>query len=158
MEKDAINTIAEILEKFMEKMGFSARIEVKKPENGETETLECNIIVDNDSNLLIGQHGVNLQSLQHIVRLLVRKKIDEKINFIIDVNSYRAQKNQTIIEQAKTAAEQAANEKRAVILRPMSAYERRLVHLELSKDNRVSTESIGEEENRKVMIKPKSFV
>lgn len=157
MEKNFI-IIQKILEEFMQKMGFAVQVEVKKSPNSDSEALICNIISSEDSNLIIGQHGNNLQSIQHISRLLVRKKISEKINFTVDVNSYREQKNQSIIEHAKLMAEQALNEKRAIVLRPMNAYERRLIHIELSKNKQITTESIGEEENRKVVIKPINLI
>jgi spoIIIJ-associated protein len=134
------------------KIGFEADVEILKGK--DPENFICNINVKSDSHLLIGQHGVNLQALQHIIRLAVRKKTEEKINFIVDVNSYRQQKNSSVAEMAKEAAQQAINERRTIVLRPMSAYERRLVHLELAENKDVATESIGEGEDRKVVIKP----
>jgi spoIIIJ-associated protein len=110
------------------------------------------------SNYLIGQHGINLQALQHIARILARKKIEDRVNFILDVNSYRQDKNNSIANLAKSMAEQAISEKRAVVLRPMSPYERRLVHLELSQNDQVKTESIGEGEDRRIVIKPINLV
>ena len=81
------------------------------------------------------------------------KKTEDKVKFIVDINSYRQEKNKSIIEQAILAAQQAVAEKKAVILRPMSSYERRIVHMELSKNSQISTESVGEGENRKVVVK-----
>ncbi len=137
-------------------MGFEGCIEIKK-DGKEKETYICNIKTQ-ESNYLIGQHGINLQSLQHIARILIRKKIQDKINFIIDVNSYRTEKNESITKLAGTLAEEAIREKRVVVLRPMSPYERRIVHLELSKDERIKTESIGEGEDRRVVIKPADLI
>ncbi|MCX6765400.1 MAG: hypothetical protein NT136_00275 [Candidatus Moranbacteria bacterium] len=154
MEKKVQEIIKQTAEKLVKEMGFNPKVEIEKIGKDDEENLICNIIVDKDSHLLIGQYGVNLQALQHIIRLLVRKKTDEKIRFILDVNSYRQQKNQSVIEQAHAAAEQAVTEGRVVIMRPMSAYERRIIHLELANNEKVITESIGEGENRKVAIKP----
>lgn len=162
MEEIFLATIKKTTEDLLEKMGFAGKVEVvnnnsaelANSEEGSENNLVCNISVEDDSNILIGQYGANLQSLQHIIRLLVRKQTQERVNFIIDVNSYRQQKTQAIIEQASLAAEQAISEKRAVVLNPMSAYERRLVHLELSKNNQVITESAGEGDERKVIVKP----
>lgn len=145
------NTITELLDK----MGFSGKLTL---EESDDESIVCNITTDNDSHFLIGQHGVNLQALQHLTRLIVRKSISEKIRFVLDVNDYRKQKNQTLIEQAHSATEEALREKRSISLKPMSTYERRIVHLELSKDSRVTTESIGEGENRKIIIKPTGLI
>lgn len=151
--------IKTVVENLVKQMGFTAEIEIKEAmeEEGGKETIVCNIKTE-ESNFLIGQYGVNLQSLQHIARLIVRKKIEEPINFVVDVNSYRQEKNSSIEKIAREMAEQAVREQRAVVMRPMSPYERRLVHLELSKNTQIKTESIGEGEERKVMIKPADMV
>ena len=164
MKEKNIESIKSSIEELAKKMSFDATVEVREDatECGSEEeessdrrkSFVCNIIAGDDSNFLIGQHGVNLQALQHIARLIIRKKIEEKISLFVDVNSYREQKNQSIIELARDAARQAIEEKRVMIMKPMSAYERRLVHLELSKNEQVVTESIGEGESRKVVVKP----
>ena len=153
MEEKNREIIKATVEELLAKMGFEASIEITQSED-DPLSATCNIQTDTDSNLLIGQGGVNLQALQHIARLLLRKKIEEKIRFVIDVNSYRQEKNQSIIEMANSAAQQAVSERRAVVMRPMSTYERRIVHMELSKNSEVVTESIGEGEGRKVVVKP----
>ncbi len=149
--------IKNTLEELLLKMGFSSTVEISASSEDEQDGLICNILTKDDSNFLIGQYGVNLQAVQHIARLLVRKKTTEKTNFIIDVNSYRKQKNDSIIDLAREAASQALSEKRAVVMKPMSNYERRLVHLELSTNEKVATESIGEGEGRKIVVKPVDF-
>ncbi len=149
--------VEETTKEVLEKMGFSgAEIKIEDKENLEKK-LVCNIKTD-ESSFLIGQHGVNLESLQHIVRLLVRRKSEEKINFILDVNSYKQERNNSLIELARNLANQAIAEKRSVALRPMSSYERRIVHMELAQNEQVETESIGERENRKIIIKPVSLI
>lgn len=153
MEENEKKIIEESLRELLSKMGFDVEIVIKESTE-DPMSVTCDLSTSSDSNLLIGQGGVNLQALQHIARLLVRKKIQQKIRFVIDINGYRQEKNQSIIELANQAAQQAVAEKRAVILRPMSTYERRVVHLELSKNDSVVTESIGEGEGRKVVVKP----
>jgi spoIIIJ-associated protein len=120
----------------------------------DAESVTCDITTDADSNFLIGQHGINLQALQHLARLIVRKHVPEKIRFTLDINKYREQKNQSVMQQARLAAQEALTLGRGVFLPPMSTYERRLVHLELSQNSEVVTESIGEGENRKIVVKP----
>jgi spoIIIJ-associated protein len=151
-------TIKEAVQGLVSKMGFAAETEIKKVVMEEgAESIVCNIKTE-DSNFLIGQYGVNLQSLQHIARLLVRKKTDDRVNFIVDVNSYRQEKNDSIEKMAAEMAEQAIREQRALVLRPMSPYERRLVHLALSENAKIKTESIGDGEDRKVVIKPVDLI
>lgn len=145
--------LKETIEELISKMGFECSVEVKKKE----ENLICDIKSE-ESSFLIGQYGVNLQSLQHIARVLIRKKIQDKVNFILDVNSYRTEKDDSIFRLAKSMAEEAIRERKAIVLRPMSPYERRIVHMELSKNNQVTTESIGEGEERKIVIKPADLI
>jgi len=140
----------------MKLMGFDCKITTM--ENKDDESFFFNLETSEDSNILIGQYGTNLNALQHLARLLVRKKIEEKTKFVIDVNSYRRQKSQSIIDEAKNAAKQAIAEKKAVVMKPMTAYERRLVHMELSKNDQVYTDSIGEGEERRVAVKPISNI
>jgi len=159
MEEKSKKIIQETVEELMEKSGFPSEIEVEESGSGDQEGIICNIKTTEDSNLLIGQYGVNLQAFQHIARLAIRKKLaDERVNFTLDVNSYRDQKNQSIIEQAKEAAKLALNEGRVIIMKPMTAYERRLVHMELSQNEKVATESVGEGENRKILVKPVNLI
>jgi spoIIIJ-associated protein len=153
MEEENLKVIKQVVEDLIEKIGFQSEVEIIKGDKDQ-ENITCNVIVGEDSHILIGQYGVNLQALQHIARLLVRKKTDEKVKFVLDVNSYRQEKNQSIIKQARLAAEQAVVEGRAIVMRPMSAYERRIVHLELADNEKVVTESMGEGESRKVVVKP----
>jgi spoIIIJ-associated protein len=154
IEKVIRDTVKELLEK----MGFIAEVGTSSSlNNEENSAITCNIKTE-DSNFLIGQYGVNLQSLQHIARILVRKQTDDKINFIVDVNSYRQEKNSSIERLARGMAEEAVREKRAVIMRPMSSYERRIVHMELSKNHQVKTESVGDGESRKVVISPVELI
>lgn len=155
--QEGVETVVkQVVSELVDKMGFPSQIEIKKwvgEEEKEGEVFICDI-KSNESHFLIGQYGVNLQSLQHIARLLVRRKTEEKANFIIDVNSYRQEKNSALEKLAKEMAEQAVREKRAVVMRSMPAYERRIVHLELSKNDQIKTESVGEGEDRKVVIRP----
>lgn len=150
-------TIKRMVEEVMTQMGFEAEVEIKKMAGEDKEEIVYNIKTT-ESSFLIGQYGTNLQSLQHIARLIARKKTDEKANFTLDVNSYRQEKNESIIRMAKDMAREAMLERRSVILRPMSPYERRIVHMELSKNDQIKTESTGEGENRRVVIKPADLV
>ena len=156
MDQQSKELIKKTVNELLEKIGFSGQVIVT--EAPDDESIICNITTDTDSHFLIGQHGVNLQALQHLARLMVRKQIPEKIRFILDVNDYRQQKNQSVIEQALQAATEAVSQHRAVMMKPMTTYERRIAHLELSKNQSVSTESVGEGENRKIVVKPADLI
>lgn len=148
-------SIKEKIEEMMEKMGFEAEVEMKPEEKSGALIIN---IKTKDSNFLIGQYGTNLQSLQYIARLIAKKSISPEANFILDVNSYRQEKNESVIKIAKSLAQEAISEKRAVVMRPMSPYERRIVHMELAKNDQIKTESIGEGDDRRVVIKPADLI
>ncbi len=141
----------------MKKIGVTADVSVDKFDNNGDDLI-CSIKTKEDASLIIGQNGENLRALQHLIRLLVRKKSDNFVRFIVDVNSYKSEKNASVVELAKEMAEKAISEKRAVVLRPMTAYERRLVHMTLAENDKVETESVGEGEERKVVIKSVSHI
>lgn len=151
MDEKTIAVIKKTIEDLIDKMGFSGSVSLIKAAGDDSVFA---ISTETDSHLLIGQHGVNLQSLQHIARLIVRKKLADKIRFSVDINDYRQQKNSSVIELARQAAQEAGSQHRSVIMRPMSTYERRIVHLELSKNPNIVTESVGEGEARKIIVKP----
>lgn len=139
-------------------MGFRATVftaidATNLPEQQEEASISVEIQVE-DSSFLIGKHGVNLAALQHLSRVMVKKRTDERINFSVDVNGYKKEYKQSIVKMAREMANRALADKKAVVLRPMSAYERRLVHIELAQIEGVKTESMGEGEDRKVVIKP----
>ncbi len=155
MDEQTTTLIKKTIEQLLGNMGFSGTVTLLKTD--EDDAIYA-ISTESDSHLLIGQHGVNLQAFQHIARLIVRKQLPDKVRFSIDINDYRQQKNQSIIELANQAAQEAITQHRSVVMRPMSTYERRLVHLELSKNSGVATESIGEGENRKIIVKPSTML
>lgn len=152
---DKKELIKEVAEDILNKMGFETTLTITTSlteENGKE-----NIILEiesPDSKFIIGKQGATLISLQHILKMLVRAKTDDYINFSVDVNGYKRQQDNHIREVANTMASEAIVNGRAITMEPMNGYERRLVHLELEKNDNVKTESTGEGENRKVMISP----
>jgi spoIIIJ-associated protein len=157
MEQENVEQeIVAIVKGLISKMGFVSSIEMKKAEEDE-DVIICNIKTE-DSSFLIGQYGLNLQSLQHIARVIIRKKIIQPVNFILDVNSYRQEKKDSVVRLARNLAEEVISGKSEIVMRLMTAYERRIVHMELSKNDRIKTESIGEGESRRIVIKPIEIV
>ena len=102
---------------------------------------------------LIGFHGDNLQSLQILLSGL-KVKGEGALRLFIDVDGYKANRNQAIIDLANKTAEQAIKIERNIHLDPMNAYERRIVHTTLQDRDDVTTESTGEGEKRHVVVKP----
>ena len=152
MKKEEI--IKKVAKEILEKIGIKADVSVFETDDNN---FVCNIEVD-DASLIIGKEGESLQALQHLARMIVRKNVEEKIKFILDINSYKKEKNESVISFAKKMAQKAVDTQKPVALRPMSAYERRLVHLALRENDKVETESVGEGSERKVIIKAISHI
>ena len=108
-----------------------------------------------DSGLLIGRRGQSLQSLQFIVNLIVRNEFGEGVRVVLDVERYRQRREASLRDMALKVAERVSQTGRGITLEPMSAADRRIVHLSLADRDDVSTESVGFGEERKVSIFPK---
>ncbi|MDA3815637.1 MAG: KH domain-containing protein [Patescibacteria group bacterium] len=153
MENDEKKKVLEkITKELLEKMEIQSTVYIE--ENAVSEDNAISIeIQTSDSSYLIGRGGVNLSALQHIIRILTRKEIGEQMQFTVDVNGYRDDQRQIIIDRAQEVIEEVRNRKEAIELSPMNSYERRIVHMEVSKHSDIESESIGEEEERRVVIK-----
>lgn len=135
-------------------MGFPAEVSVEPLPASQAGFL-CSVRVAEGQNFLIGQYGMNLAALQHLTRILVRKKLQEKLDIIVDINDYFTEKKQLLEKEAALALEEALQNNISVALRPMLPYERKIVHAFLSLNKSVVTESVGVGEERKVMVRPK---
>jgi len=118
---------------------------------GEENELIFDIVGDNLA-MLIGRHGRTLEALQYLVSAIVSKRIGYQYPVVVDVEGYVNRRKQKLISLAKSSAARVIRQKRSVRLRPMSPYERRVVHMALKDDNRVKTESEGSDPNRQVVI------
>jgi spoIIIJ-associated protein len=107
-----------------------------------------------DLSYLIGRHAETLNALQYIASLIISKEIGRTIPLIVDVEGYRSRRENQLRQLARRMADQAIATGRRQVLEPMPANERRIIHIELRNNPRVTTESIGEEPRRKVTIIP----
>lgn len=105
-----------------------------------------------DLAVLIGRHGRTLESLQTIVSLLVSRKLGFRYPVSIDVEGYKSRRHDKVVSMAHSATSRAVAQGRTVNLPPMSAYERRLVHIALRDDDRIDTHSEGTDPERRVVI------
>ena len=105
-----------------------------------------------DARFLIGKNGQNLQALEHVLRAMLVKDGKEG-TIILDVNDYKKSRADYLIDVAKQTVARVRNTQKAEALFPMSAYERRIVHMELAACPDIATESIGAEPQRRVIIK-----
>lgn len=102
--------------------------------------------------VLIGRHGRTLESLQTLVSLLVSRRLGFRYPVVVDVEGYRNRRRDKVVGMAHSAASRAVRQGRSVSLPPMSAYERRLVHIALRDNDAVETHSEGSEADRHVII------
>jgi spoIIIJ-associated protein len=107
-----------------------------------------------DSGLLIGRRGQTLQALQFIVSLIVRQKVGEDVRVVLDVERYRQRREASLRDMAAKVAARVVQTGRSITLEPMSAADRRIIHLSLANHQGVTTESVGFGEERKVTIIP----
>jgi len=121
---------------------------------GEEGELILDIMGDNLA-VLIGRHGKTIDAIQFLVSSIVYKKTGYRHPLLIDVKGYKHRRKQKIISVAKASAARAIRQKYDVRLRPMTPYERRIVHVALRDDKRVTTVSEGIEPNRYIVIKLK---
>jgi len=105
-----------------------------------------------DLSVLIGRRAETLNALQYLLALIISKEASRWVQVAVDVEGYRARRERQLRQLARRMAEQATRTGKRQILEPMSASERRIVHLELREHPDVKTESLGEEPNRKVSI------
>src|SRR5918999_1241882 len=107
-----------------------------------------------DSGLLIGRRGQTLQALQFIVNLIVRQRFGEDVRVVLDVERYRQRREASLQDMAAKVAARVVQTGRSITLEPMSAADRRIIHLSLANHQGVTTESVGFGEERKVTIIP----
>lgn len=145
-------TVADLLEK----MKVPARIEVRYGEPDEENQRPVLVDIHGvDMGVLIGRRAEILNALQYIVNLIVSKQVEHWVQVIVDVEGYRARRERQLRQMAVRMADQAIKTGRRQVLEPMTASERRVIHLELRDHPNVATQSIGEEPARKVTIVPK---
>lgn len=146
--------IALEIKNLLHQMGFVAEVSMsEKALPLDQIEYHCDIRVTDGQHLLIGQHGANLQALLHILRLVTRDSLPERAILSIDVNHYFAEKRSFLEQEALRAVKEVVETGLPMALRPMVAYERKLVHTLLASHPEVMTESVGSGEERKVLIR-----
>jgi spoIIIJ-associated protein len=144
-----------ILEQLMAHLGFAVVVEV---DSGETSRL--NVVAQGDEKealgALIGRKGERLSALQHLVNLMLSKEMGAWTRVLVDVEDYRGRRERQLRELAERAAARVVETGKMLQLEPMSALERRWIHMSLRDHPAVATQSIGEEPNRRVVLVPRS--
>jgi spoIIIJ-associated protein len=148
----------ESLAGLLEHMGIKAKITTRMAPDLVDPGEEPPLVLDvtgKDLGILIGRRNETLQALQYMVRLMVNKRMASWQRIVVDVESYRARRRNSLRKIANRMAERAVTNGERVVLEAMPAYERRLIHIALRNHPAVFTKSIGRDKNRKVTIIPK---
>ena len=150
-KREVLNFIKEYLIELLQNMGYtSVNIEITNKDMTPLFT----IYTENDS-MLIGKNGKNLKSLQNLVKEIVKREINEPFKFVININNNKEKRKKSLERLAYNIAREVRNSKVEVKMDRMNSYERRIIHNALANDRYVYTESVGEEPNRCVIVKPK---
>ena len=136
-------------------MGLDVKVEMKDAEGSDKD---CKLIdiTGEGAGVLIGHHGDTLDSLQYLANLAANKRINgvkpDYVKITVDAENYRSKREATLRDLARKMADKVLKQKRSVMLEPMNPYERRIIHSEIQNIAGVSTNSIGSENNRKIVI------
>ena len=146
-----------VVEELITRMKVNAKVESSwvEQQNGSSEPMVLVDVHGEDLSILIGRRSEVLNSLQYITSLIVSKELGKWVPMMIDIQGYRTRRERQLRQLAQRMAEQAIHSGRRQVLEPMTASERRIIHLELRDHPDVITESMGEEPNRKVTIQLK---
>ena len=135
-------------------MGLDVTVELKDAEGSKDAKLID--IQGEGAGVLIGHHGDTLDSLQYLANLAANKRVDgvkpPYVKISVDAEGYRAKREATLRQLARRMADRVLKQKKSVMLEPMNPYERRIIHSEIQGIEGVSTNSIGSENNRKIVI------
>ncbi len=152
ISNEYVKKIKEITEEFFKKTTFEIEIQKLSLKEG---TFFINLETQ-EPRILIGERGETLFEIQHLLKTILKRKIGIKEPFYLDldINDYKRKKITYLKETARTLAQEVVLTKKEKVLPVMPAYERRIIHLELASDPNVTTESIGQGPERRVVIRP----
>ncbi len=155
IEGDALLAYAEqVTSEMLGHMKVAAKVSAHYAASPDSEG-DLPMLVDihgDDLSVLIGRRAETLNALQYLLALVISKEATHWVQVIVDVEGYRARRERQLRQLARRMADQVLRSGKRQVLEPMSAAERRIVHLELRDHAEVKTESVGDEPNRKVSI------
>ena len=145
-----LEEIKKITEEFFQKTSFEVEIELLPQKD---LTLPINLETQ-EPQILIGDQGQTLAEAQHLLKVILKRKIKEPFFIDLDINGYKKKKTEYLKELARTVADEVSLTKKEKNLPSMPAQERRIIHLELAGRSDVTTESVGQEPERGIVVKP----
>ena len=158
LDSEEVETATEFLRTLIEGMDIDAEVTLREPETAADGEGRASAVLDiegDDLGLLIGRRGTTLAALQYMVNVMLTRKIDSRVIVTVDVEHYHRRREETLQGLAQRMADRVSNSRRPMTLEPMPASERRIIHLALSEDEDVVTGSVGQGDERKVVIRPR---
>ena len=141
--------------KLVSDMGLDVKVELRDA-TGSDKDCKLIDITGEGAGVLIGHHGDTLDSIQYLANLAANKRVDgvkpPYVKITVDAENYRAKREEALRTFARRMADRVLRQKKSVMLEPMNPYERRIIHSEIQNIAGVSTNSIGSENNRKIVI------
>jgi spoIIIJ-associated protein len=152
-----LEAVREITQELLNRMRVRAGVTVRwiEPEDERETRHPLAEIEGQDLGIMVSRRGEPLSAMQYLVRMMVARKLGHPVPVIVDVEGYRQRREQQLRRMARRAAEQAVERGRTVVLEPMPANERRVIHIELRDHTGVTTESVGLGRQRKVTVIPR---
>ncbi len=152
IEEAAVDAAKEFLQKIFNAMRIEVVMEKFINKNEGVVTFKLH---GSDMGILIGKHGQTLDSLQYLTNLVANKNSAERIRIVIDIEDYRERRVETLNRLAQRLADKVKRTGERVVLEPMNPHERKIIHVALQNDRRITTLSEGEEPYRRVVIELK---
>ena len=147
-QDEVVKKVEEFLDKLIENLP-------KRNLNYEVKAEEENILVNidgEDTGYLIGYRGEVLNSLQNILTNIASKDVEGKVRIQLNISGYREKRKKDLENLADKIAKNVIRTKKSISIEPMSAYERKIIHLRLQDSDKVTTHSVGEEPYRKIVV------
>lgn len=151
IREQAVARACEFVRGVAERLGLEIGVETRE---GEEDIIHVNI-TGSSVGLIIGHHGQTLDALQYLTNVVANQNVPFRVRLVLDAEGYRIRREATLTSLAERMADKVISQKRKAVLEPMSALERRIIHLTLQTSDKVTTYSEGEDPHRRVVIAPK---
>ena len=151
---DVVTVVSDILGNLISKLGVSAVANLKQVHREDLGGPVFEIEGD-DSGLLIGRRGETLRALQFLIKFIASRRLETRVNLMVDVEGYQERRYQALTNLAHRIAQRVVNTGRPISLEPMPPNERRAVHVALAEHPDVTTESTGIGDGRQVVVQLK---
>ncbi|HET8944655.1 MAG TPA: RNA-binding cell elongation regulator Jag/EloR [Dehalococcoidia bacterium] len=158
LDSEEVDLAASSLRTLLELMDIDADVSVREPETPADGLGRATAVLDiegEDLGLLIGRRGATLSALQYLVNVMVTRKLASRVLVTVDVEHYHRRREESLRNLAMRMADRVRQSRRPITLEPMPAAERRIIHLTLVENQFVQTLSVGQGEERKVVIRPR---